>query len=343
MWRHILLAFCRVPLFRGVGLVICFRWYEVSHMSTCLRTLAFKTLGVLSAAGVMMLTGCGAGIIAGPSATSGFKINGNVHGGPFPIQGATIRLMETQSNGVWNTATGSYKGQAKQLLRTTSDSLGNFTFPDTGWTCDANQYAYIEVEGGHTTALTNNNVIQIGVIGGCSDTLANQTEIDNVNVYISELSTVAAAYALGDFMYIGGVGSTSADPQSDPQIVNITAPAANNAVNPGCTGSGSTGATALSCKHAGLAHAFANAYNLVDSVTYGAGQFPSGAARTVIPGNKQSAVPQARCPTSPPTSPERRAPRTAVICSTGPRRPAAPPRPTRCRWPSTWPATRPET
>lgn len=236
----------------------------------------------------MWLTGCGAGTLAGPSATPGFKINGNVHGGPFPIQGATIRLMETQSNGVWNTATGSYKGQAKQLLSTTSNSLGYFTFPDTGWTCDAGQYAYIEVTGGHTTAQINNNVIQIGVIGACSTTLANQTEVDNVNVYISELSTVAAAYALGDFMYIGALGT-----QTDAQTVNISAPAANNSTTPGCTGSGNAGANALTCTHAGLGHAFDNAYNLVDSVTYGANQFPSGAARTSIPGNSQSLVPQA--------------------------------------------------
>lgn len=210
-----------------------------------------------------------------------------MHGGAYPIQGATIRLMETQSNGVWSTTTNSYKGTAKQLLQTTSDSTGFFTFPDTGWTCDANQYAYVTVTGGHTAATTNNNVIQIGVIGGCSADLANQGEIDNVNLFVSEPSTVAAAYALGNFISIDNTNAASGQ-----QIVNITAPVANNSATPGCTGLGYMTSRPLTCVHAGLANGFANAYNLVDSVTYGANQFPSGVARTTVPNNSHGRVPR---------------------------------------------------
>lgn len=257
-------------------------------MSVRLRRVASTCVGSLFAAGLVLLTGCGAGMLAGPSSTPGVRVKGNVHGGAYPIQGATIRLMETQSNGVWSTATNSYSGTAKQLLQTTSDSFGNFTFPDTGWTCDAGQYAYITVTGGHTIDTNNFNVIQVGTIGGCSTDLATQTEVDNVNVFISELSTVAAAYALGNFMTIDNTNASTGQ-----QIVNITAPAANNASSPGCTGSGATGTNPLACTHAGLAHAFANAYNLVDQVTYGANQFPTGTARTVLPNNKQAIAPQA--------------------------------------------------
>ncbi len=257
-------------------------------MSIRLRMLAVPTFGALSLAAASTLLGCGSGVLAGPSATAGLKIHGDVHGGAYPIQGATIRLMETQSNGVWDVATGSYTGVAKQLLQTTSDNLGYFTFPDTGWTCDAGQYAYITVSGGHTAAVNNPNVVQVGVIGGCSTDLANKTEIDNVNVYLSELSTVAAAYALGNFISIDNTNAATGQ-----QMVNITAPANNNSLTPGCTGLGTTGTTALACTQAGLAHAFANAYNLVDQVTFGANQFPTGAARTTLPQNKQAAVPQA--------------------------------------------------
>lgn len=239
---------------------------------------------VLFSATLLLLTGCGVGVLAGPSSTPGFIINGNVHGGAYPIKGATIRLMETQSNGVWSASTNSYSGTARQLLQTTSDDQGFFTFPDKGWTCDGGQYAYITVTGGHTLTSTNNNVIQVAAIGGCSTTLATRKEIDNVNVFLSELSTVATAYALSDFITIDNTNASTGQ-----QIVNITAPANNNSVTPGCTGTG----TALACQHAGLAHAFQNAINLVDQVTYGAGEFPTGTARATLPGNTQATVPQA--------------------------------------------------
>ena len=75
--------------------------------------------------------------------------------------------------------------------------------------------------------------------------------------------------------------------------MNITAPANNNAT-PKCSGlrDAADGLTALSCKAAGLAHAFANAYNLVDQVTFSAGQFPTGAARLTLPHNNQATAPQ---------------------------------------------------
>jgi hypothetical protein len=253
-------------------------------MSRRLRVWLGRSLAGLVAAGAVMLTGCGAGTLAGPSAVPGFKIHGNVHGGAFPIQGATIRLMVTQSNGVWSTTTNTYNGTAQQVLQATSDVNGHFTFPETGWSCAGGQYAYITVTGGHTAVANNFNVVQVGVIGACSDHLANQSEYDGVNVYISELSTVAAAYALGNFISIDNTNASTGQ-----QIVNITAPAANNSTTPGCTGTGN----AMTCKHAGLANAFQNAYNLVDQVTYGANQFPTGAARTTLPGNSQATVPQA--------------------------------------------------
>ncbi len=252
------------------------------------RTIARTACGVFLTACFLLLTGCGAGVLAGPSPLPGFKIKGNVHGGAWPIQGATIRLMETSSNGTWNAVTNSYSGTAQQLLQTTSDSLGYFAFPDTGWTCNEGQYAYITVTGGHTATLNNNNVVQVGVIGSCATNLATQTEIDNVNVYISELSTIAAAYALGNFISIDNTNAATGQ-----QIVNITAPASNNSLTPGCTGTGLTGVNPLTCAHAGLAHAFQNAYNLVDQVTFGSRQFPTGTARATLPKNAQGAVPQA--------------------------------------------------
>lgn len=226
--------------------------------------------------GSMPLTGCGV-VTQSADATQilpGHLIRGNVHGGVYPIQNATVRLMETQTNG--------YGGAAKQLLQTTSDAGGFFTFPDTGWSCDSNQFAYITVTSGHTdTNATNNNVGQIGVIGNCGKVLSTVAQIDAVQVYVSELSTIAAAYALRGFITVDDTYAGAGG-----QIINISAPAANNAAAGACVYY-----TPTTCIAAGLAHGFENAYNLVDSVNFG-GQLPSGAARTTTPTNQYGYVPQ---------------------------------------------------
>ena len=69
------------------------------------------------------------------------------------------------------------------------------------------------------------------------------------------MSTVAAAYALGNFMTISGSGATA--------VVNVSAPANNNAASGSCT---VTSGVTTSCVAAGLAHAFLNAANLVNAV-----------------------------------------------------------------------------
>ena len=240
--------------------------------------------------GVLGLSGCGTTTEDIPIAAAipGRTINGNVHGGVYPIRGATIKLMQTQTGPQASpgyTGTSTYGSAAKMLLETTSDQNGYFTFPDTGWTCAGNEFAYIVVTSGTTANLSttndNNNVVQVGVIGPCSD-LANQADIDAVNVFVSELSTVAAAYALGNFITVVDPNDGTGD-----QVVNIGAPL-NNSVTAACSGVGS----AMKCTAAGLAHGFANAANIVNSVETN-GTFPSGVAVSANPSSNVSAVPAA--------------------------------------------------
>ena len=237
-------------------------------------------LALMSLGAATFVSGCGVTESATePFALPGVAIKGNVHGGVYPIQGATISLMETQSNG--------YGGAAKLLLQTTSDNNGNFNFPDTGWSCDSSQFAYLTVTSGHTASnLTNNNVGQIGAIGNCGQVLANKAEIDAVQVFVSELSTIAAAYSLRSFISIDNTNAASGK-----QIFNISAPPNNNALSGTCTS-----ATPTTCVAAGLAHGFENATNLVDSVSFN-GQLPSGQARTSPPSNGNAFVPQAEIDT----------------------------------------------
>ena len=233
-------------------------------------------VAVLSLTGFLPLAGCGVhgDDLASAVPTPMAAMHGSVLGGVYPIQYATVRLMETQNNG--------YGGAAKQLAVTTSDNLGNFNFSNSV-TCDPGQYVYMTVSSGQTiSGSVNNDVVQVGVIGSCSVDLVNP---QNVNVYLSELSTVAAAYALGNFITI------SPNDSSGAQIVNISAPANNNSTSPGCT---TNAQGTMSCQASGLANGFANAYHLVDSVRYD-GSFPTGLANTTFQNgaNSKAIVPQA--------------------------------------------------
>ena len=238
---------------------------------------------------LLALTGCGIGEIQTDSfiANPGLVISGHVHGGAFPIQQATITLMETQIQAGRNRTytkpavpASTYGFAAKSLTTATSNQYGYFTFTNyTG--CDSGQYVYAVVTGGQTVSgKTNDNVVQVGVIGSCDTALANP---NNVNIWISEPSTIAAAYALGNFI------SISPNDGSGKQVVNIGAPI-NNSSTGGCSGTG----TGMTCTAAGLAHAFQNAINLVDSVRTD-GNFPTGQANStfVVTANSQAVVPQA--------------------------------------------------
>src|SRR5579875_890816 len=111
------------------------------------RSVSSQLLAVLFPVVAVALAGCGVNVqqVDTASPLAGVNISGRVHGGVFPIDGATIRLMQTQSSG--------YGGKAVNLLTTTSDQNGNFTFPNTGWTCASGQFAYITVTSGYTVNL----------------------------------------------------------------------------------------------------------------------------------------------------------------------------------------------
>ena len=189
------------------------------------------------------MTGCGFNATESASAPGSADITGNLHGGPNPVVGAVVTLYATQSNG--------YGGAGKVLATTSSSSNGSFTFTGANYTCPTGQQAYITAAGGNTGANTANaNSLLMAAIGTCAN--LNTSTL----IWVDELSTVAAAYALSNFITISGTGSTA--------VVNVSAPANNNAASGSgtCTGTGS----AMTCQAAGLAHAFLNAANLVNAV-----------------------------------------------------------------------------
>jgi len=187
----------------------------------------------------LTVTGCSFDSSQNAVSTSA-DLTGIIHGGPNPVMGATVTLYATQSNG--------YGGAGLQLAQTTTNSSGGFSFNASSYTCPAGQQAYITAAAGNTGANTANaNSLLMAALGPCSS-IGSSTVI-----WIDEPSTVAAAYALSNFITVTGSGATA--------VVGVSAPAKNNAATGSCTGTG----TAMSCQAAGLAHAFLNAANLVSA------------------------------------------------------------------------------
>src|ERR1017187_10129141 len=110
----------------------------------------------------------------------------------------------------------------------------------------------------------------MAALGPCSS-LVEGSGSGAPKVIINEPTTIAAAYALSSFMTITG------------NTVNISAPAKNNAATAACTTSGTTpNIITTGCSASGLAHAFLNAANLVNTTTGVANTtFPSGSTITV--------------------------------------------------------------
>ena len=149
---------------------------------------------------VVLLTGCSTGTVSNlATGTSGSLAvqspQGVVHGGQQAITGANIQLWEVGSTGY---------GSAPTLLYSTStNGSGNFSFPIASWTTNCTAVnsgsnssipVYITSTGGNAGSGTNSAILLMAALGPCN----------NINaatfVNIDEVTTVAAAYALGQFM-----------------------------------------------------------------------------------------------------------------------------------------------
>jgi hypothetical protein len=205
---------------------------------------------------VMSLAGCGAngnftqGL--GPD-TPVQGLSGTVHGGPNPVTHATVTLYATETTATPSSANNYGYGVAGMALgSTTTDTNGNFTLTGDASKCPAGQQAYIVAAGGYTGSFSAQNpaAVLMAALGPCSGIS------DSTKVIINEPTTIAAAYALSGFMTVSGTGSSA--------VVNISAPANNNATTGSCT---VVSNATTACAAAGLAHAFLNAATLVNSTT----------------------------------------------------------------------------
>jgi len=155
------------------------------------RTISFLLSGV-----VCVAAGCGSGAVNNVQVRSTVASpRGVVHGGQQPIVGAVINVYEAGSTG--------YGSAPTLLYSTTTDVNGNFSFPIASWTPNCTNVSggsnsstpvYITSSGGSTGAGANSAIVLMAALGSCN----------NINTstfaFIDEVTTVAAAYALGPFM-----------------------------------------------------------------------------------------------------------------------------------------------
>jgi len=219
------------------------------------------------------LTGCGMnpggdGSTSTPVGSTMSKgIQGNVHGGNQPVTGSTVTIYVAGVN-TPGTSSG-YGSGATPIATTTTDSNGNFSFSSVPYTCPTPaQQAYIVSYGGNpglSGTVDNTNLAMMTALGTCpaGSTLASATPF----IYINELTTVAAVWALQQFM-------------GAPSLITIGAPqigAPNTAYS-----NGLSGGNALTVQSAviGMNNAFTTAQIMVN---IGTGTSPNTSYPYAVP------------------------------------------------------------
>lgn len=163
-------------------------------------------------AGALLLasTGCGNLVVPAANQSSGQPVagrgfGGSVHGGNQPVSGASIQLYAPGTSG--------YGSASIPLLAhpVTTNAQGNFSL--TGdYTCPSSGTpVYLVVVGGNpglAPGTTNPVLAMMGLLGYCGDLSPNSYFV------ITELTTVASAFALAPFMKdYSHVGTTVANVQ----------------------------------------------------------------------------------------------------------------------------------
>ncbi|WP_213806297.1 hypothetical protein [Granulicella sp. dw_53] len=209
-----------------------------------------------------MLAGCGVPLSTpATNYNTPVTLQGQVFASRNYMAGAIVKVYETQPNGV--AANGIYTGTAKLLTTVTANTTGGWSTTDLS--CSSPDQIYVTAEAGvpypsgqNSTSLANNpNSLMMTAIGDCS-ILSSATNTNNItSIVTNEASTVAAVWALRNFISLNGT------------TVNITSSATNY---------GGTNGVGTPTNFAGLAHAFLNANNLSPYKIGNFQQYTSGAA-----------------------------------------------------------------
>jgi hypothetical protein len=175
---------------------------------------------------VFATTGCSLGKFPDP-AVSSQPMQGVVRGGQQPIASSRIYLMQA----------GTTTGASSVSLLTSgdgTDAVGTYVLTNSSgffnltglYTCTPNTQVYALALGGITVRTTSNAAIsEMAVLGNCPS--SGNFVAATPTIFISEVTTVAAAYALSGFMTDARHVSSSGTPLAETGLANAFATAAN--------------------------------------------------------------------------------------------------------------------
>ena len=238
--------------------------------------LSFSSVAsVLGVAFALGLTGCSAnfGDLSNSSTQTAVHIKGVVHGGQQPLNGAHIYMYAASTaayggNGIaasasnastslLTAATGNTDGNGLHYV--TTDAAGNFEI-NGAFACTPNTQVYLYSSGGDpqlgglsVAGTPNPAATLLAVVGDCASATASAAFPNVTFVWMNEVSTVAAAYALAGFT-------------TDPLHIGAPSAVAGHALS-----------------GTGIANAFNTALNLVHQA--------SGAPNPTLPLNSTAVVP----------------------------------------------------
>ncbi len=184
----------------------------------------------LSLLAATLLSGCAMNVSSvSPGAPTSFAVQGNVHGGQQPVSGAHVYLMAASTTGYGTAATSLLVPSSTG----NSDSNGGYvltakdgSFTLTGeYTCTASTQIYVYVVGGNPGAGPNSAAGFLSALGQCPD--SGSLASSNPFVYINEVTTVAAAYAMAGYAADATHVGSSGTPLAQTGISNAFANAAN--------------------------------------------------------------------------------------------------------------------
>ena len=198
-----------------------------------LRLLAAACLSPL------LLTGCSSMVTtAAPETATGMALQGEAHGGSQAIVGARVYLLAANSTGYPTAAsnlsislltTGTPNGTTDPNLPpaakyVTTGSYGQFTIAGD-YTCAIGQQVYLLVLGGNPGAAgaSNANIGLMSVLGSCPTSAPFNFATTVPYLYVNEVTTVAAAYAMAGYAYDATHISSSGTALAHTGIVNAFA------------------------------------------------------------------------------------------------------------------------
>ena len=157
-----------------------------------MRRLFSSLLLPLTGALSCVLVGCGAGAID-QTTTGRMLLSGHVHGGMQPVSGATIELFAVGTGGNGSQATSLLTAPVMTDAKSYFSIEGDYTCPS------ANAQVYLVARGGNPGFAGNVNnpaLVLMSAVGSCADLMSN----GNANVWMNEVTTAGAVYALAPFM-----------------------------------------------------------------------------------------------------------------------------------------------